>query len=398
MQIKIQTPEWFLPYLEPKRYKGIKGGRGSGKSHGFADLAVEEMVIDPDLCFVCIREIQKSLKFSAKKLVESKIINHGVSHLFDVTQTEIRRIGGEGIMIFQGMQDHTSDSIKSLEGFHRAWVEEAQSLSARSVELLLPTIREDGSEVWFSWNPDQETDPVEKHFKTLDDDMLLRHINYYDNPFLPDTLRKEMERFRRIDPDRFGHVWLGEYNTKKDSLVFNNKYVIDEFETDESFGRPYFGADWGFSQDPTTMIKCYIKNNCLYITDEVWAIGCEITDTPELFDKIPESRRYRIRADCARPETISHVRRNNFDIIGAKKWKGSVEDGIAHLRGFDKIIIHPRCRKTAEEFGLYSYKIDRLTGDILPDIIDKHNHCIDAIRYAIEPLVARKGSGGFYSL
>ena len=398
MQIKIQTPEWFLPYLEPKRYKGIKGGRGSGKSHGFADLAVEEMTVNPNLDFVCIREIQKSLKFSAKKLVESKIINHGVGQWFDVTQTEIRNRSGEGIMIFQGMQDHTADSIKSLEGFDRAWVEEAQSISARSMELLLPTIREDDSEIWFSWNPDQETDPVEQHFKTLDDDMLLRHVNYYDNPFLPNTLRKEMERFRRVDPDRFGHVWLGEYNTMKDSLVFNNKYMIEEFEVDESFGRPYFGADWGFSQDPTTLIKKYIKDNCLYISHEVWAIGCEITDTPALFDKIPESRKYRIRADCSRPETISHVRRSGFDIIGAKKWSGSVEDGIAHMRGFDKIIIHPRCRRTAEEFGLYSYKIDRLTGDILPVIIDKHNHCIDGVRYGIEPLVVRRGSGGFYSL
>src|SRR5690625_4607712 len=109
MQIEIATPRWAVPLLAPARYKGAKGGRGSGKSHFYAELAVETMVADPDHRFVCIREVQKSLKFSVKELVENKIRALGVSHLFEITLTEIRRVGGNGIMIFQGMQDHTAD-------------------------------------------------------------------------------------------------------------------------------------------------------------------------------------------------------------------------------------------------------------------------------------------------
>ena len=170
MPLQILTPRWAIPLLCKKRYKGAKGGRGSGKSHFFAEMIVEEHISDADTQSVCIREIQKSLKFSAKKLIEDKIYSMGVSNLFDITQTEIRNVKGRGIIIFQGMQDHTADSIKSLEGFNRAWCEEAQSLSNRSMELLLPTIRAQGSELWFSWNPENETDPIEELFKNIGND------------------------------------------------------------------------------------------------------------------------------------------------------------------------------------------------------------------------------------
>ena len=170
MNLQIQTPRWCLPLLKPSRYKGAKGGRGSGKSHFFAELLVESMVMDASLQAVCIREIQKSLKFSAKKLIEDKIRSLNVSHMFDVTINEIRRIGGEGIVIFQGMQDHTADSVKSLEGFNVCWVEEAQSLSKRSMELLLPTIRAPESEIWFGWNPENDYDPVDLLFNSDDKD------------------------------------------------------------------------------------------------------------------------------------------------------------------------------------------------------------------------------------
>ena len=122
MELVIETPEWAIPLLSPARYKGAYGGRGSGKSHFFAELLVEEHVANPNQRSVCIREIQKSLQFSARQLIVGKIQALGVSHLFDITLTEIRSVRGNGIIIFQGMQDHTADSIKSLEGFDRAWV------------------------------------------------------------------------------------------------------------------------------------------------------------------------------------------------------------------------------------------------------------------------------------
>lgn len=217
----IKAPRWTKPFFQPYRYKGAKGGRGSGKSNFFAELCLFHMMKNPDTRIVCIREIQKSLKFSAKKLVEDKIEDYGLGEYFDITLSEIRRKGSRGVMIFQGMQDHTADSIKSLEGFNIAWVEEAQSISERSMELLLPTIRAEGSEIWFSWNPQNDTDPIEKFFAKQGDDKLLVHINYTDNPFLPQTLKDEAERHKREMPDSYNHVWLGEFI--KQGAVFRSE-------------------------------------------------------------------------------------------------------------------------------------------------------------------------------
>lgn len=392
-ELVIETPRHLEPMLHPKRYKGLKGGRGSGKSHFFAEDVVERMILDDSHCVVCIREIQKSLKFSAKKLVEDKIREFNASHLFDITLTEIRRVGGNGIMIFQGMQDHTADSIKSLEGFNTAWVEEAQSISARSLELLLPTIRAEGSEILFSWNPDKEDDPVEKLFKEEDENSICIHVNYTQNKLLPKTLKDEAERHLRTSPETFNHVWLGEYTKVSDSLIFNGKYRIEELEIPPNTTF-YFGADWGFSQDPTTLVKCAIFGNTLYIAQEVGGIGVELDETAQLFESIEGAKDYVIRADSARPETISHIKARGFrKIVSVEKWKGSVEDGISYMRSFDTIIINPKCVKTIEEFSKYSYKVDRMSGDILPIIVDKWNHYIDAIRYALTPMIKRKKGG-----
>ena len=390
--LNIPTPRWCLPLLPHKPYKGAKGGRGSGKSHFFAEKLVEEIVADPNISIVCIREIQKSLKFSAKKLIEDKIRQLGVSHLFEITLTEIRRIGGTGIIIFQGMQNHTSDSIKSLEGFKIAWVEEAQSVSQRSLELLLPTIRMDDSEIWFSWNPDQETDPVDVFFQTELNDAVCVHVNFNDNPFCPENLKRQAASHLLRDAETYGHVWLGDYNTKSDDQVLAGKWRAEEFEPHPSWDGAYFGADWGFSTDPNTLIECYIENRTLYIRNEAYGNGIEINDTPEFFDKLPLAKSHVVRADCARPEVISYMNKHGYPRVeGVQKWAGSVEDGVSTLRGFDAIVIHPDCPHTIEEARLWKYKRDRLTDDILPVLIDKHNHCWDAIRYALAPLIKSDG-------
>lgn len=392
MILNIKTPRWAKPLLTPKRYKGAKGGRGSGKSHFFAEMLVESHILNPDCNSVCIREIQKSLKFSAKKLIEDKIRAMGVSDMFDITLTEIRNKNGNGIIIFQGMQDHTADSIKSLEGFDIAWAEESQSISRRSIELLLPTIRKPGSEIWFSWNPYLDTDPVETMINwNKDDDSVCVHVNYLDNPFIDDILIKEAERHKRNKPDSFDHVWLGQYATKSDSQIFKDKYEIKDFEIDKSFGIPLFGIDFGFANDATTGIKLYIRNNILYVYEEAYKVGLELDDTAMyLKSKISEIDKYPIEADSARPESISYLKRNGLPFIrGVKKWAGSVLDGIEFIKSFDKVIIHPRCENTISEFRLYSYKVDKRTDNILPDVEDSNNHIIDAIRYALEPVMKK---------
>jgi phage terminase large subunit len=288
-----------LPLLKPAELKGAKGGRSSGKSHFFAELLVEEHIRNKDLQSVCIREIQKSLKFSAKKLIETKISELGVSHLFDITLSEIRRIGGNGIIIFQGMQDHTADSIKSLEGFDRAFCEEAQSLSSRSIELLVPTIRKDGSEIWCSWNPDQPTDAVERLFEETPNAVLV-HVNYTDNPWCPQKMLDLAERQRKLDYERYQHIWLGGYNTKSDAQVFQGRWRVDEFEAQPGVTFR-LGADFGFSIDPSVLIRCYIDGRNLYIDHEAWQIGCEIDRMPDLFMSVPEAENWPMVADSSRP-------------------------------------------------------------------------------------------------
>ena len=394
LELDLQTPEWALPLLEPARYKGAKGGRSSGKSHFFAELAVEEMVADPSLRFVCIREVQRSLKFSAKSLVEKKIRELGVSHLFTVLDNEIRRNGGSGVMIFEGMQSHTAESIKSLEGFGRAWVEEAQSLSARSIEMLIPTIREEGSELWFSWNPDQPDDPVDKLLvANRPTDAAVVHVTYLENPFVPKVSVDDAERMQRVDPNAYAHIWLGGYNTQSDAQILRGKWVVEEFEPGEDWDGPYHGADWGFAQDPTTLVRCYIHAGKLYVSHESYHIGLELDDTAAAWARaVPNPSLHVIRADSARPESISYLRRHGMARIeAAPKWSGSVEDGIAHLRQYERIVIHPRCKHTIDEARHYSYKVDDRTGDVLPKIVDKHNHIWDAVRYSLAPLIQQRG-------
>lgn len=393
MDLRIPTPRWGLPFLEPCRYKGLKGGRGSGKSHFLAEMVVEAQLMDPYLDVVCLREIQRSTRLSSKKLIESKIRDFGLQDSFTVLEHEIRRrgsFGPTGIMVFQGMQDHTAETIKSLDGFGLAWFEEASRASKRSLELLRPTIREEGSEVWFSWNPDQETDPIEK-FLVADtpENAIVTHVNYTENPFLPDVMKEEARIWQKDDPDTFGHVWLGEYNTKADDQVLHGKWEIDEFEVQPHWDGPYYGNDWGFSSDPNAIVEVYVdtKANRLYIRREACKVGVEVEDTPGFFAQMPGMEKYVMRADSARPEMISYMKRHGYPKIqAAEKWPGSVEDGISKLRSFDKIVLHPDCPKTAEECRLYKYKRDRLTGDILPIVIDKHNHLLDGLRYSIEPL------------
>ena len=390
--LNLPTPKWAVPLLAPSRYKGAKGGRSSGKSHFFAERVVEHCICDPDLSVVCIREVQRSLKFSAKRLIEAKIIKMGVSHLFDILTTEIRRIGGSGVIIFEGMQDHTADSIKSLEGFGIAWFEEAQNMSARSLELLLPTIRfenlETGftSEIWFTWNPNKDTDPVDDFLvANKPDNAIVVHVNFLDNPFCPQVVIDEAAAWLKRNPDSYTHVWLGQYRKLTEAQVFKN-WTAEEFEAPEG-ATFYYGADWGFSVDPTVLLRCHANHGTrtLFFDYEAYGVGVEIDDTPKLFDKVPGSRKWLITADNARPETISYMKRHGFKMKAAKKGKGSVEDGIEFLKSYT-IVVHPRCKHLIDELNFYSWKVDKMTGDVLPILVDAHNHCIDAARYALEKL------------
>lgn len=380
--LSIDTAAVFEPLLKPARYKGAHGGRGSGKSQFFGDLWLDENV-GGKVDVVCLRETLKSLEFSVKKLLESKIERFNAGAYFEVQDRRILSSHG-GVTIFEGMQNHTADSIKSLEGFDRAWFEEAQNASDKSLTLLRPTIRKPGSQMWFGWNPSKDTDPVDVLLRgpELPPDSIVVQANYMDNPWLPDELRAEMEFDRRRDPDKYAHVWLGEYQRNSEARVFRN-WAIEEFERPP--GTVFrLGADWGFSIDPSVLVRCSIDGRRLYIDYEAYQVGCEINNLPELFVTVPEAEKWQITADSARPETISYMQKHGFPRIHpAVKGARSLEEGVEFLRSFD-IVVHPRCKHTIDELTMYSYKRDPLTGAVIPLLEDKNNHIIDALRYACE--------------
>ncbi len=380
MKLTIPTAKVFKPLYKPARYKGIKGGRGSAKSHDRAGALID-MCIDRKIDWVCLREVQKTLDQSVKKLLELKIEDFGVGHLFDIQANRIKSKHG-GVIIFQGMQDHTADSIKSLEGYDGAWFEEAQNMSQRSLDLLRPTIRKENSEIWFTWNPDQETDPIDRFFNEPPVDYVLVTANYNNNPWFPEVLRREMEWDKARDYDKYNHIWMGGYNVNSNKRVFKN-WRVEEFEATP--GDVYrFGADWGFSIDPSVLIRCFLRGNALYVDYEAYMIGCEIVNLPELFMQVPESEKWPMTADSSRPETISYMRTNGFPRIRpALKGARSLEEGVNFLQSFD-IIVHPRCVHTIDELKNYSFKVDPLTNDVLPVFEDKDNHVIDSLRYALE--------------
>jgi phage terminase large subunit len=389
--LQLETPEVFVPLLQPSRYKGAYGGRGSGKSHIFAELLIERCLMRRTRA-VCVREVQRSLDQSVKKLLETKIEQMGVGHKFRVTHTHIVA-PDDGLIMFNGMQNHTAETIKSLEGCDVAWVEEAQSLSDNSLTLLRPTIRNEDSELWFSWNPRHATDPVDKLLRGKDKPpgAIVVQANYKDNPWFPEVLRQEMEWDRARDIEKYTHVWLGGYERNSEARVFKN-FRIEEFDTPDGVTL-YYGGDWGFSVDPAVLVRLWIDapKKRLYIDHEAYKIGCEIDNLPALFATVPQSTMWPIKADSSRPDTISYMRRHGYPRIGpAKKGPNSLKEGVIFLQGYD-IIIHPRCVHTADEFTSYSYVVDKLTGIVTPVLEDKKNHVIDSVRYAVEDIHRGRG-------
>lgn len=379
----IRTPRWALPLLEDGlRYLGAHGGRGSGKSHFFAEMLIERCLMKKTAA-VCLREIQKSLSSSVKRLLEIKIESLAVGHLFEVQRDRIlHRINGSEIL-FQGLQDHTADSIKSFESFDIFWIEEAQSVSQRSLDVLRPTVRKPGSQIWATWNPNKKDDPIEFLRHSPPKNSVVVKATYEDNPWFNETaLREEMEYDRSRDYDKYLHVWEGGYDEKSEARVFHN-WKVEEFDTppDVMFR---FGADYGYSPDPSVLIRAFVIGKKLYIDYEAWKLRCEINELPFLYDSIPDSHLYPIAADCSRNDIISYLRNHGYPkVYGCIKSK--IKDGVEWLRNYD-IIVHPRCKRTIDELQNYCYKIDKDTLLITNVLEDKKNHVIDALRYACEGL------------
>lgn len=381
---KIQLPDIFQEAFNPYRYKIYYGGRGSGKSWTIARILLIK-AIQGKIRILCTREIQKSIKDSVHRLLTDQIDLMGFNQYFTYTNDMIVSSTGSEFL-FTGLYRNIS-RVKSIEGIDICWIEEAHSVSSESWDLLIPTIRKPNSEIWITFNRERPDDPVyTKLMNPAREGALIQRVNYYDNPMFPDVLKQEMEYDKRVDYDKYLHIWEGEPLAHSQAQIFKGKWKVDRFDTDQNEVF-YHGVDWGFAVDPTVMIRCFIKDNTLYIDREVYGIGIDIDKLPAMFSKIDTSKSWKSIADNARPETISYMRNAGYNMYGTEKGKGSVEDGIEFIKSFEQIIIHEDCQHTIDEFKMYSYKQDKLTGEILPVVEDKHNHVIDAIRYALNDII-----------
>lgn len=387
MKIQFPSGKFKILFSEHKRYKVFFGGRGSGKSWAFA-TALVVLSMKSKIRILCARQLQTSIANSVHKLLSDTISRYKMDAFFNITRENITCTTTGSEFIFKGVQNNP-DEIKSIEGVNICWVEEGQNVSQESWDILIPTIRQEGSEIWVSFNPKLESDPTYKNFVSSNrPDCSSILVNYYDNRFFPETLREEMEYLKETDYEKYENVWLGKCVVNTDAQVYKDKFEMKNFETPKD-ARFFFGADWGFAKDPTAITRCFIQDQCLYIDYESGGVGVEFEELPALFDFIPEVRKWKILADNARPETISFVHNKGFNIEACPKWKGSIEDGVEYIRSFRRIYVHPRCPKTYEEFKMYSYKTDKLTNEILPIIVDKDNHYLDSLRYGLNSYIQK---------
>lgn len=398
--VQLPIPAKLAPLFTAmdKRYRCSHGGRGSAKTRTFAMMtavkAYQAMMNGEAGVILCAREFMNSLEESSMQEVKQAILSvPWLAANFDIGEKYIRTIDKSVNYVFCGLR-HNLDSIKSKARILLCWVDEAESVSEIAWQKLSPTVREEGSEIWVTWNPERDGSATDKRFrKEAGDDCITVEMNYTDNPWFPDVLEGErLNDERRLDPATYAWVWEGAYLENSDKQVLAGKYRTAEFSDNlwKEAERLFFGADFGFAKDPNTLVRSFILHNRLYIEYEAYGQHTELDHMPELYDTIPGVRDWPIKADSARPETISYLKRQGFNISAAEKWQGSVEDGIAHLRGFDEIIIHPRCKNVAREARLWSYKTDRITGEVLPKLADGNEHCWDGIRYSLDGHIKRK--------
>jgi len=358
MEHILELPEKLIPVFTPARgevrYRGSYGGRGSAKSVTFATMAAVFGKGEP-LRILCTREFQNSIKESFHAELKAAISRHKwLADFYDVGENYIRGANGTEFL-FKGLRRSMS-SIKSLSSVDICIVEEAEDVPEHAWRDLIPTIRTPKSEIWVIWNPEQRESATDSRFRLHEpDNGIIAKLNYTENPWFPEVLEDERVRDQgMLDPNTYAHIWEGEYLENSDKQVLGGKWRVDEFEPGADWHGPYHGLDWGFSQDPTAAVKCWIHDDRLYIEREAVQVGLELDGTAQFVERlIPGISDHEILADNARPESISHVSRHGLPrIVAVKKWAGSVEDGIQHLRAYKEIIIHPRCTVTKKEARL----------------------------------------------
>jgi phage terminase large subunit len=391
--MNLDIPQKLIPSFEnlkTNRYDTIvwHGGRGSAKTNTLIKIAILESFID-DGVILCCREIQKSIADSLYSAIVNFISDNKLDHLFKITLGEIVNLQTGSRFIFAGLKSNIT-SIKSIDNLRVILTDEAENISQQSWDYLRPTPRYGNTRTYVVFNPRFGQDPTWQEFVVkADENTLLTEINWRDNPWFPESLERQRQRSLLGDAGRYNWIWEGKFLQISDSSILAKKLKVQDFEITAEMGTPYIGIDWGFSVDPTAAIECYVFNECLYIRNAASRVGLELDDTATyLINNIPTIIKYTSRADNARPETISKVKKDIPLIKACKKWKGSVEDGVVYLQSFKQIIIHPDAECCFSELSSYNYKTDN-NGDPTTVIEDSSNHYADALRYALEPLICK---------
>ncbi|MEW5815415.1 MAG: PBSX family phage terminase large subunit, partial [Spirochaetota bacterium] len=360
----------------------LRRRRGAGKSWAFATV-LTIMALEKKIRVLCTREIQNSLDDSVWLLLNDMISRLGLEKYFDIFRDEIKSKNGS-LFLFEGLR-HSPKNIRSIEAIDVCWIEECGTVSNESWDILLPTIRKPNSEIWMSGNRDREDDPFyERFIKNPRPGSIVKKVLFSDNPWCPHVLLDEADYDRVSDPERFQHVWQGDPWLRSDATVFAGKFSVERFDTP---AEAVFkcGLDFGFASDPMAVVRCFIgEGNVLYIDSEAVGHGIEIDKMSNMLDAVLPAKKWPIKADSSRPELISYLNSLGYKIEPSRKGAGSIEGGLEYLRSFKRIVIHPRCQHTIDEFKMYSYKTDKITGQVLPIINPRHDHCIDALRYSCE--------------
>lgn len=400
-----ELPKITRNFAKPARTRVFKGGRGSGKTRGLAKRSAIRIYQLAELgvegVFLASREHLNSLDESSMEEIKAAIRSEPwLADYFDIGEKYIRTRNRRISYAFAGLR-HNLDSIKSKARIIGNWTDEAENVSEAAWRKLVNTLREEGEveghswhvENWLSYNPESPDSATHKRFvENPADDCIVTTVNWSDNPWFPGILNRQRLEDQRLRPETYEHVWNGEFLTLTDAQIFGGKFVVEDFEPEAHWDGPYNGLDFGFAQDPTAAVQVYVGDGKLWVRREAGKVKLELDATaPFINERIPGFERHVTRADSARPESISYLSRHGLPRIqGVDKWKGSVEDGIEFIKSLEGVVIHTDCPQTAREFRLYSFKVDRLTGDILPVIVDAHNHYIDAARYALAPMIKRR--------
>lgn len=396
-EAKIVLSKAVIPVFAPPRgsitYRCLWGGRGSSKSYSAALMAAVWGYTET-LRILCVREWQNSIRESFYAELKAAIESHWwLSEHYELQRDKI--IGKNGTeFIFKGLHANPT-SVKSLSGIDLCIAEEAEDLPEESLLQLEATVlRKPKSECWFLWNPRKRNSPVDFRFRqNPPKDAIIKELNYTENDFFPEGLRKLCERQREIlDYQTWSHVWLGKYLENSATQIFNGRFEQKEFTPQKGWKGPFQGGDFGYSSDDLAMTRSWIHDDCLWIEYEAGGVGIELDDIAATAAQIPDFHKYDCYWDSAQPAMISHIQRKGLPRSkGVKKHQGSIIDGIQFIRSFRRIYVHPRCKKTLDEMMNYSWKQDRTTNQILDVPVDAFNHYCDSLRYGLDSVMRHRG-------